>query len=329
MRYVILGAGAVGGTMGGLLHRAGRDVVLIARGPHLAAMRAGGLRLRTPDEDLTIDVPVAGSADEAGVARDDVVLLATKTQDTVAALDDLRAAAPATVTVVCAQNAVENERLALRHYADVHGMLVYLPAEHLAPGEVVCSCAPVAGVLDVGRYPHGTDARDERIAADLEAAGFSSLALTDVMAWKHSKLLSNLGNAVDAALGPGQDEDERVDVVLERARAEALSCFAAAGIDVPSEATVSERRKSMSPTRPVSGQERAGGSTWQSLARGLGSTEVDYLNGEVALLGRLHGVETPVNVALQRIVGRLARERSDAGSLSVAALLAEIDGTQS
>ena len=48
-------------------------------------------------------------------------------------------------------------------------------------------------------------------------------------------------------------------------------------------------------------QSRPGASSWQSLARGTGSIEADYLNGEIVLLGRLHGVATPVNAALQRL----------------------------
>src|SRR5439155_47487 len=67
---------------------------------------------------------------------DDAVLLAMKTQDTAAALDALAASAPASVRVICAQNGVENERLALRRFASVYGMLVILGAAHLEPGSV-------------------------------------------------------------------------------------------------------------------------------------------------------------------------------------------------
>jgi len=57
---------------------------------------------------------------------------------------------------------------------------------------------------------------------------------------------------------------------------------------------------------PGCGIEPGQQSTWQSLARGS-SHEVDFLNGEVALLGRLHGVPTPFNAAIQQTVGRLAQ----------------------
>ena len=60
------------------------------------------------------------------------------------------------------------------------------------------------------------------------------------------------------------------------------------------------------------GQEGTGGSSWQSLVRGTGSIEADHLNGEIVLLGRLHGVPTPVNAVLQRRARQAAATRSDA-----------------
>ena len=62
----------------------------------------------------------------------------------------------------------------------------------------------------------------------------------------------------------------------------------------------------------------------QSLLRGTGSVEVDQLNGEVVLLGRLHGVPTPVNELLQRLTNELARDRRPPGSYDEAALLAMV-----
>ena len=67
---------------------------------------------------------------------------------------------------------------------------------------------------------------------------------------------------------------------------------------------------------PVTGAPRGGGSSWQSLTRGTGSIEADFLNGEVVLLGREHGVPVPVNEALQRLANRAAADRLPPGSLS-------------
>src|SRR5215207_4316372 len=91
VRYVIYGAGAVGGAIGGRLFQSGHDVVLIARGAHHDAMASAGLVLETADGTVTLPVPVTRSPAEAEVSGDDVVLLTMKTQDTAAALGELAA----------------------------------------------------------------------------------------------------------------------------------------------------------------------------------------------------------------------------------------------
>ena len=111
-----------------------------------------------------------------------------KTQDTSAALDALAAVAPETIAVVCAQNGVENERLALRRFAGVYGMGVMLPATHLEPGSVEAHSVPVPGILDLGCYPSGVDDRAAAIAADLGAAGFVSEPQPSIMRWKRAPM---------------------------------------------------------------------------------------------------------------------------------------------
>jgi 2-dehydropantoate 2-reductase len=319
-RYIIYGAGAVGGVIGARLFQHGHHVTLIARGPHLDAIRAYGLTLETPDATVTLPIPAVAHPSELQFTVEDVVLLTMKTQHTAGALDDLRDAAGASVPVVCAQNGVENERLAARRFARAYAMLVLLPATYLEPGRVQAHCAPTSGILDAGCHPSGSDAIIAGVTADLDVAGLSAHAVPDIMRWKYAKLLSNLSNAVQAACG--LDGDARS--LYARVRDEALACYRAAGIDWATEAEMAERRKSMSPMREIAGNRRAGGSTWQSLARNTGSIETDYLNGEIALLGRQHGILTPTNAALQAITARMSREGIAPGTLSAAEVEAAI-----
>ena len=313
MRYIIIGAGAVGGSIGGRLFDGGHDVVLVARGAHLEALRKRGLRLELPDGDRELAVPAVGGPEELTARADDVLVLGVKTQDTAAVLDawDGYGEHPA---VVCAQNGVENERLALRRFRHVYGMSVWLPASHLEPGVVRASGAPLTGILHVGRYPSGDDATVRRIGADLETSGFAAPVSGDVMAWKYAKLLMNLGNAVTAVCGP-VGEGPLLEL-SRRARAEGEAVLDAAGIAYVSAAEQKRVRGDRVDLKPVKGEARGGGSSWQSLMRGTGSIETDYLNGEIALLGRRAGVPTPVNEALQRTANRFARERRRPGDLS-------------
>jgi 2-dehydropantoate 2-reductase len=325
VRYVVIGAGAIGGAVGGRLHQHGHAVLLVARGPHFEALSQGGLHLRDPDAEVVLDVPAVSDPADVDWGDDDVVLLATKTHQTMPALDQLAAVAPSAVPIACLQNGVANERMALRLFADVHGVLVVLPAVHLDPGTVVVNSSGTTGILDIGRAPDGVDEIDARVAADLSSATFSSRPQPDVLAWKRAKLLRNLGNAIEAACADLRSE--AAEALAARARAEGEACFAAAGWHFVDDTEFEDRRRGvMAPWRPADGTRRVGSSTWQSLLRHTGSTEVDYLNGEIVQLGRLHGVPTPVNALLQTTIRRMAVEGRAPGTLTADELLAALDG---
>ncbi|MFD3696410.1 ketopantoate reductase family protein [Streptomyces sp. NPDC058646] len=327
MRYIIIGAGAVGATIGGRLAGAGGEVVLVARGAHAEALRADGLRLTTADGTRVHRLPVVSEPAGLGELRsDDVLLLAVKTQDALAALDawgDAEVAGGGTAAqrlpLLCAQNGVESERLALRRFARVYGVCVWLPATFLEPGVVSALCTPRTGILHLGLAAGGADDRARRIAADLEKAGFEAPVTEDVMRWKYAKLLGNLGNAVQATTGP--EPDPAKGALLLRAVREAKAAFAAAGIAYASEAEQAAARDGKV-DQPAGVR---GGSSWQSLARGTGTVEADYLNGEICLLGRLHGVPTPVNDVLRHAANIFAREGLPPGAMSVEDLTALAD----
>lgn len=176
MRFVVFGAGAIGGVVGARLHQAGYEVALIARGAHYRAIAAGGLRLEGPDGNVVLDLPVVEHPGAVRWREDDVVLLAVKTQDTAGALGVLADAAPPAPRIVCMQNGVENERLTARLFPNVYGAVVIAPTGHLEPGAVQAYSAPLTGVIDVGRYPSGTDAT---CATTLRAARPSTSAPPD------------------------------------------------------------------------------------------------------------------------------------------------------
>ncbi|MFI0816554.1 ketopantoate reductase family protein [Streptomyces sp. NPDC021098] len=334
MRYLIIGAGAVGGTVGARLHLAGHDVVLVARGAHYQALRDRGLRFTAPDSVHEVPVPAVTGPEDVELRPDDVLVLAVKTQDSAAALDDW---APRPVTgggtagerlpLLCAQNGVENERLALRRFRRVYGVCVWMPSTHLEPGLVAAPCAPYTGILSLGRYPSGEDDTIRGVAADLEGSVFLAPVVPDVMRWKYAKLINNLANAVEAICGPLIPDEAQA--LAARAKAEGVAVLDAAGIAHTDAAEQAALRSGKVEIRPPDGVERGGGSSWQSLTRGTGTIEADYLNGEIVLLGREHGVPTPVNETLGRIAGDCARERRAPGSMTPEALTALIDAAAS
>ena len=155
MKYVVYGAGAVGGVIGANLHRGGVDVTLIARGAHLTAIRERGLRLDSTLGSIRLDVTAVAGAAEVEWAPDSVVLLCVKSHQTATALDDLAAHAPDGTPVVSVQNGVANEPAILRRFARTYAACVMLPSGHLEAGVVAQKCHPTPGILDVGRIPRG------------------------------------------------------------------------------------------------------------------------------------------------------------------------------
>jgi 2-dehydropantoate 2-reductase len=318
MRIIVYGIGAVGGAIAAQLSLSGYSVIGIARGKQLDAVRRSGLSLLTPQGARTASFPVCADPAEISFAADDIVFLTMKSPDTAAALQRLRSVGVLAQPVFCFQNGVANEALALRFFRNVYGVTVMLPADYDTPGEVVAYFAPKVGAFDIGRYPAGVDDTVENMCRVLNASGFITNLRTDVMSSKYRKLLSNLRNIVDAVL-PDPGLQEKWHAI---ARAEAEAVLSAVGIDWDKSDAPAREELVMS---AVPGRARIGSSTLQSIVRQTGSLETDFLNGEIVLLGRLHGMETPVNTAFCKLSIELANGRMQpqtAGDDTIASLIA-------
>ena len=323
LSYVVFGAGAIGGVVGGRLAQAGRDVTLIARGAHLAALQAHGLRIESPAGSATVDCAAVGHPREIDWQAGHVVLLAVKSHQSLDALSDLATFAPPGTPIVCLQNGIANEPAALRLFPHVYAVSVACPASHGEPGLVQAWSTPVTGLLDIGCYPTGIDPLCETVAADFTAASFSSYPDPAIHRWKNRKLLTNLGNAIEAVCGPA----ERLGTLGDIVSAEGAAVLFAAGLEASTEQEDKDRRASLLQRGEIAGQPRPGGSSWQSLQRATGDIETDYLNGEIVLLGRLHGIPTPANELLQQLARGLAAARQRAGAVPATVILERLGQT--
>lgn len=211
----------------------------MARSAHLDALREEGLRLATPLGTEVLPIPAVSGPAEV-------------------------------VPVVCAQNGVASERFALRRFRHVYGMYVWLPATHLEPGTVEAQGAPLAGLLQVGRYPAGTDPMAGRIGEDLTKSRLLAPVSADVIRWKYGKLLDNLNNAIEAlcgheytGFGAGPRSEDAAEL-YHRTRAEGTSVLRAAGIAHASHAELAEVIGDRVRVGQVGGSARSGGSSCQS-----------------------------------------------------------------
>lgn len=320
MRIIVYGVGAIGGTIAARLAENAQEVAGIARGRQLQAIREKGLTLKTPDRTFTARFNCAEGPADLGLRDDDIIFLCVKGQDTEGALNDLRAAGAVSQPIFCFQNGINNERLALRYFENVYGVTVMMPADYETPGTVCGFGTPRSGLFDIGRYPFGHDALCEDIAERLDHASLAGFVQENVMVSKYGKLLMNLANVLDA----GFSGEAAYKPWMERARTEALEVYGAAGIEWKDVSADDERRKQYMQMAEIPGVKRIGSSSRQSLVRHAGSIETDYLNGEIVLLGRLHGVPVPVNAALCRIGRKLAAGALELGKVTDADMEAEL-----
>ena len=336
-RYVFIGAGAIGSAIGGLLANSGSEVLLVARGDHARAVIDNGLTVRCPDARFTVAVPTVTGPEEVRLAPDDVLVLTTKTHQADAALnqwadvavydgDDEVGRAADLLPVFTALNGVASEEIALRYFDRVFAVCVWFPAVMIEPGEVIVRSVPLRGVFHIGRYgvtpePDADAKLLEFLARDWGSAGCRVTAPDAVMEWKYRKLLSNLGNVFQALLGDADGTAE----LREQADREARGVLESAGIAYTSDEEEKAARAEGFTVRPVPGEpEQLGGSTWQSLIRGTGTIETDYLNGEIALIARRIGRRAPINARLTALARHAARNNLRPGAITVDQLRAEL-----
>jgi 2-dehydropantoate 2-reductase len=197
-----------------------------------------------------------------------------------------------------------------------------MPVVHLAPGEVIIRSTPRSGTLHIGRVAKTATNHDHflhRTAVDLMAANFDVPTPADVMAWKYRKLISNIGNVFQALVARNGDWRP----LVAAAEAEARRVLDAVGITYVSEAEEAAARDAGFTMKPVPGvPESTGGSTWQSLQRGTGNVETDYLNGEIVMIAHQAGLEAPINQRLAMLGRRAAATGAKPGDISAGELAA-------
>ncbi len=312
MHYVFYGAGAIGGSIAARLALNLCQVTLIARGAHCEQIRQFGLHYQSPSEEKRLDLDCVKHPAEIAWRPDHIVFLTMKSQDTQAALIELSRSAPADIAVICCQNGVNNEAEALRFFKNVYAMVVLLPATHLSAGSVIHTAEHPGGILDLGRFPAGIDTTCKQVASDLQTAGFLCTPDAQVMRWKYTKLLQNLGNVLQVLMGV----DAHYGDLPKRLKLEALSCFRAAGIDSVSREETNKHFRQVI-TLKGSAASRGGGSTWQGVVRGNDTVETPFLNGEISYLGRTQGIATPANDTMTRLVNKMLSKDQPAGSYSL------------
>ncbi len=320
MKVAVFGAGAIGGVFGAALVRAGIETTLIARGPHLAAMRAKGLTVRSKAGETNVRPRLAATGAEAG--PQDFVVVALKAQAAAASVEALLPMLGPSTAVVTAMNGVP-----WWYFYGVVGPRADRKLESVDPGArqwnligpsraIGCVVYPAAEVVEPGiiqviegdRFvlgePDGSaSARVTALARALVKGGIKAPVRTSIRTEIWVKLWGNcVFNPLSVLTGStlaGMVGDGPIRALARAAMVEAEAVALALGVAMPID--VDAR---------IDGAGKVGEhktSMLQDLERGR-PMEIDALVGAVTELGRLTGVATPLLDAIYALVRRRAIE---------------------
>jgi len=320
MKFCVFGAGAVGGFVGGMVARGDAEVSLIARGEHLSALQASGLKVITPDEEFTVEVPATDTPAELGVQ--DVIFLSAKAHALTVAAEAMQPLIGPDTVIVSAQNGIPFWYFhAHGGNLDGHTLQTVDPGARIANAignERVIGCVITSSntveapgvVRNIGNRvfalgePDGSQSeRLADIAALLAEAGLSAPTEGNIRSEVWVKMWGNVSFSPMAVLtmsklGPlVEGEDLRALGVAIMEEVQAVS--EALGVEFT--ATITDRLEG---TRRVAGHKT---SILQDLEAGR-PMEVDGITGAVVELGRLLGVETPMIDLIYALMRQLARE---------------------
>lgn len=291
MRFIIVGAGGIGAYFGGELARAGHDVTMFARGPHLDVMRERGLTVRTPDGEFV--ARVSATDDASALPPADVAIVAVKSYSLTEVMPAVRAAVDKGADVVPLLNGVTaaDELIAGGvPRARVLGGLARVSVVRTEPGVVERRSAFHSIV--VGELAGGPSERASRIVAALREAGVDARASEsmEVELWQKYVFITAMAAVCGlsrSSIGPVRDAPGGKRLI-ERAVSEVVAVARARGVRLPDDEA--PRTCAYFDTLPATMKP----SFLLDLESG-GRTELDTLSGAVARFAANAGVETPVH----------------------------------
>jgi 2-dehydropantoate 2-reductase len=294
LRIAIVGAGGVGGYFGGRWAEAGHDVILLARGPHLEALRARGLILHSPLGQTRLHLPAAEAAEEVGEV--DLIVLTTKAWQLPSAAEGLGPMVGRDTLVFGLQNGVE-----------AAGVLAgFFPRDRVLGGTCrIISFIREPGVIQhvgvdptvvFGPLPGSGGDRAERVSRELEGARGVTLRLSDDIEseiWRKFLFfapVSGVGSVTRAPIGVIR-QVPRVREILKRAVQEVYQVAVAKGIGLPGSA-VTKAMQFIDAVPPD------GTSSMQRDFRDGRRTELEALSGAIVRFGADLAMEVPVHSML-------------------------------
>ncbi|MHA1246907.1 MAG: ketopantoate reductase family protein [Candidatus Thorarchaeota archaeon] len=298
-RIVVMGAGAIGSLYGGLMCRAGFDVILVARPPHVGAIRTDGLKITGILGEMTCRVEAVESA--RAIDRADIVFITTKSYDTVNAAREIRHLVDAGAPVVVLQNGLGTERLVERELMTTRVLraTTCMGAALDSPGHVNITGD---GLTEVGSHHDENKTIVDEVVGILETSGFNVRGSDNMEGVVWTKTLVNCGiNPVGALTGLTNGEIYRSQVLRRlviRLVEETMQVVDALGVRLTTD----------NPIRYTLGTAKATGDNVNSMLQDIRArkrTEIDYLTGAVLKIAEDLGLDLPASQTVYALVKAL------------------------
>ena len=306
MQLAIVGPGGVGGYFGGRLAEAGNDVTFLARGAHLAAMQANGLRIESPAGAARIRV--RATDDPAAVGPVDLVLLTVKRYDVEATLPQIRPLVGPQTLVVPFQNGVDMIAELTTAFGAAHaaGGTAHITAAVVEPGVIRHTALDrlIVGMPDGAEDPRLVWLRNAGRAAGFDAVLSPRIAVEIWMKFTRLTVFSGMTAICRTSIGPIR-RDPALRRLMADAWRESMAVAQAHGIALPSD--MFDQMQSTIDQLP----DEARSSMLGDLERGR-RLELPWLSGAMVRLAEAVGVDVPTHRLFVALLGPHVRGRAGA-----------------
>jgi 2-dehydropantoate 2-reductase len=328
MKIIVVGSGAIGSLYGAFLSRLeDTEVILVGRNPHVSAIQSRGLKIKGILGDHVFKLKAMRYASE--VDKADLVIVTTKTYDTLIAAKSAKHLIKTGASVLLIQNGLGTEELVAKalNTTKVLRATTCMGALRTSPGVVT---ATGCGLTEIGsRYPENYELVEE-LTKMMREVGFEVRSSDNIEGVVWTKTLVNCGiNPVGALTGLSNGEvynNKALRGLIVRLVEEAVQVVEALGIELTTE----------DPVRYALGTAKATGDNINSMLQDLQAgkrTEIDAITGEVIRLAKLYGIETPSSEAVYALVKALeskyikeGKKLSDVDILEIDDLVEAITG---
>ena len=306
MKYTVIGLGAVGSIVGGLLTKSGENVVLIGKKNQVDIINQNGIRINGIKGSILVK-NVHASYDLSSIKDVDLIIICVKSQDTENLANNLKQHIKKSALILSLQNGVRNSTILNQITGNkaISGIVLF-NALYSEPGEVILTIKGGLLIEDEKSFSEAIDG----LLNSFKMVGLSSKSAEDLQGFQWSKLIVNLQNAVTALTGQTIKEsiiDSASRSILIATMKEGMYVLEKSGISIKTHPDMDPKKIInrlsyynsiiLKIGSKIMRLQNARTSMWQSLSRGK-RTEIDYINGEIVNLARKNNLKAPINEKL-------------------------------